>query len=65
MNDRDRERQPLPNPKRKIQSVLIEIIGETELFDERVYPRLGLRARQMEQACVEPEVLPDREFGVE
>lgn len=64
VHDRDGEREPLADAERQILGALVDMIRETEAFDQFGNARFPLSRRQVEQARVQIEVLPDREFRI-
>ena len=65
MDDGDGQREPLANSQWQIQRALIEIVLKAELSDQLGNTQRRLFRRQMKNARVKIEVLPDRKFGIE
>ena len=65
MHDGDGEREPLADAERQIEGALVDIIRKAEAVDQFGNARFRLARRQMEQARVKIEVLPNRQFRIE
>ncbi len=65
VHDGNGERQPLADAERQIGGKLVEIIGKSELLDEAGEALFRLLGRQMEQPCVQVEILPHGQLGVQ